>query len=48
MLDLLKNKMMLSFIIFVLAVIYLDSANTKRLEEMDKSVEKNQIPINNN
>ncbi len=48
MLDLLKNKVMISFIVFVLVVVYLDSANTKRLEEMDKVVEKSQVTINNN
>ena len=48
MLDLLKNKVMLSFIIFVLVAVYFDSVNVKRLEEMDNKVEKTHISINNN
>ncbi|MDD2181254.1 MAG: hypothetical protein PHW32_02670 [Bacilli bacterium] len=47
MLDLLKNKVMLSFIILLLVAVYFDSVNTKRLEDTNDSVEKNQITINN-
>ena len=47
MLDLLKNKVMLSFIILVLVAVYFDSVNTKRLEDIDKDVKKSQITINN-
>ncbi len=48
MLDLLRNKVMLSFIILVLVAVYFDSVNVKRLEEIDNNVEKTHISINNN
>lgn len=47
MLDLLKNKVMLSFIILVLVAVYFDSVNVKKMEEVDKQLEKTQVTINN-
>ncbi|NLM63027.1 MAG: hypothetical protein GX190_01755 [Mollicutes bacterium] len=48
MLDLLKNKVMLSFMILVLVAVYFDSVNIKKMEEMDDKSEKTEIIINNN
>lgn len=47
MLDLLKNKAMLSFIIFILVAVYFDSVNIKKLEEVNNIDVRNEITINN-
>ncbi|MDD2518959.1 MAG: hypothetical protein PHI05_04340 [Bacilli bacterium] len=47
MLDLLKNKAMLSFIIFILVAVYFDSVNIKKLEEVNNIDGRNEITINN-
>ncbi|MFA5603326.1 MAG: hypothetical protein WDA12_00510 [Bacilli bacterium] len=47
MLDLLRNKAMLSFIIFILVAVYFDSVNIKKLEEANNIDTRNEITINN-
>ncbi len=47
MLELLKDKVMLGFIILVLVAIYFDAVNTKRLEEEVQQEEHIQYIINN-
>lgn len=46
MIELLKNKVMFSFIVLILVVVYIDSVNTKKLEEIDNQEPKDQLTLN--
>ena len=44
--ELLKSKIMIGFIIFVLSLTYVDSINTKKMEENTKEASDNLISMN--
>lgn len=44
--ELLKSKIMIGFIIFVLGITYIDSINVKKMEENTKIANDNLISMN--
>lgn len=46
--EIMKSKIMVGFMVFVLGITYLDSMNAKRLEQADQAPEKNLVVMNAN
>lgn len=44
--ELLRSKIMIGFIIFILGITYIDSINVKKMEEDNKAASDNLISMN--
>jgi hypothetical protein len=46
--EIMKSKIMVGFMVFVLGITYLDSMNARRLEQTSQAEEKNLVVMNAN
>ena len=46
--EIMKSKIMVGFMVFVLGITYLDSMNARRLEQTGQAEEKNLVVMNAN
>ena len=46
--EIMKSKIMVAFMVFVLGITYLDSMNARRLEQTSQAEEKNLVVMNAN